>query len=361
MMNLSVKQLTLFALFSLALAVVVTAEAARVDDLYVAEVALEENTGAARSAAFSKALNQVLVKVTGLEALPEEQAASFSNAAPFIRQYRILEKNLIQVTFDPVALRRQLDAAGLPVWSAERPVVMVWLAVDQGQGRRDLLGAAGMFSQDDSADRYRDSLYAAADARGLPVVLPLLDGEDLSKVSVADAWGGFGDVLVAASERYAADATLVGRLREVGAEGTQVRWSMYVAEERVSEWEGDVAAGPRVVADILAQQLATYAADADAITVTVRDIVSLEQYSRALRYLRSLSIVDQVGVSRVLGSAVEFSVTARSDSERLSRDIARGGVFEAVETAAPAEPQEGNADWSSFRVASDGLVFRLSR
>ena len=167
-------------------------------------------------------------------------------------------------------------------------------------------------------------------------------------------------MLLDASRRYSADVILVGRLRQAGAEGAQVRWALFVAGSQTSEWVGDLAAGPRITADILGQQLATFAAEAGAITLTVRDIYTLDDYARVLNYLRSLSIVEQVGVSRVIGGAVEFSVTARSDSERLDRDIRRDRLLKPwSDTSAPAVTTENIGDWASYRVADDGLVYSI--
>jgi hypothetical protein len=282
------------------------------------------------------------------------------NAAALVQQYRAIDGQRIAVTFDSAALRRQLDAADLPVWSAERPSVIVWLAIDEGQGRRQILGAASELSSARLADEYRDTLYAAADARGLPIILPLLDGEDLSNVSTGDVWGGFGDVLLEASNRYSADVILIGRLRQAGTGGAQVRWSLFVAGSQTSEWAGDLAAGPRVTADLLGQQLATFAAGSGAIPLTVRDIVTLDDYARVLNYLRALPIVEQVDVARVVGGAVQFSVTARSDSERLDREIRRDRVLKPwTDSGAPTTTPETSNDWASYRVADGGLVYSI--
>ena len=359
-MNLSLKQLSLWVVFTVSLVLAGAAQATRVEGLYTAEVLLLQNTAAGRAEAFSLALAAVLVKVTGQEQLPEGKAAQFANAAALVQQYRAMEGQRIEVSFDPAALRRQLDAAQLPVWSAARPAVMIWLAVDEGQGRRGVLGTASELAQPNLANEYRDILYATADARGLPIILPLLDGEDLSKVSTGDVWGGFGYVLLQASMRYSADVMLVGRMRQAGVQGAQVSWSLFVAGSQTSEWLGDLAAGPGVTADILSRQLATFAAEADAITLTVRDIYTLNDYARVLNYLRSLSIVEQVGVARVIGGAVEFSLTARSDSQRLDRDIRRDGLLQPwSNSSSSAVTPESIGDLSSYRVADDGLVYSI--
>ncbi len=362
-MKISLKHRLLFCVFLTLLALTGAAQAARVQGLYAAEVEVAANSSAARSAAFSQALAVVLVKVTGQNTVLERQRELFPDASRFIQQYRNLDSGRIWVQFERSAVRKVLDTAALPVWGPERPAVVVWMAIDEGQGQRSILGAAdsSMGSNTGNADAYRETLTDRANARGLPLILPLLDAEDLSRISTADIWGGFGDVALAASKRYSSDVALVGRLRQVGSAGTQVRWSLFIAGSKKSEWVGGVADGPDVVADMLALQLATFAASADAIILTVKDVETLDQYATVLNYLRSLPVVEYVGVSRVLGTAVEFAVTSRSDSDRLDRDIRRGRLlheWEGETSPPPVVSETGEPEWASYRVA-DGLVYTL--
>ncbi|MDG1462940.1 MAG: DUF2066 domain-containing protein [Gammaproteobacteria bacterium] len=357
------KHRLLFCSFLTLLVLTGLAQAARVQGLYSAEVELAANTANARSAAFSQALAEVLVKVTGQNAVVERQRELFPNASQFIQQYRNLDAGRIWVQFDERAVREVLDTATLPVWGAERPAVVVWMVIDEGQGQRSILGTAdnSIISNVGNTDAYRKILIERANARGLPIILPLLDAEDLSQVSAADIWGGFGDVTLAASKRYGADVALIGRLRKSGSEGVQVRWSLLIAESKTPEWNGSIADGPDGVADILALQLATFAASADAIILTVKDMKTLDQYATVLNYLRSLPVVEYVGVSRVMGTAVEFAVTSRSDSDRLKRDIRRGNLLYELEVEAISPSivsDTGETEWSSYRLA-DGLIYSL--
>ena len=363
MMKISLKHRLLFCSFLTLWVLTGLAQAARVQGLYSAEVELAANTANARSAAFSQALAEVLVKVTGQNAVVERQRELFPNASQFIQQYRNLDAGRIWVQFDERAVRKVLDTATLPVWGAERPAVVVWMVIDEGQGQRSILGTAdnSIISNVGNTDAYRKILIERANARGLPIILPLLDAEDLSQVSAADIWGGFGDVTLAASKRYGADVALIGRLRKSGSEGVQVRWSLLIAESKTPEWNGSIADGPDGVADILALQLATFAASADAIILTVKDMKTLDQYATVLNYLRSLPVVEYVGVSRVMGTAVEFAVTSRSDSDRLKRDIRRGNLLYELEVEASSpsiESDTGETEWSSYRLA-DGLIYSL--
>ena len=127
----------------------------------------------------------------------------------------------------------------MPVWGPERPLTLLWVAVDDGVGGRALLGAnettelgAPTTPQMTALlTTVREEIVAAADERGLPIAWPLLDLEDLNAVTFTDVWGGFEDRIVAASTRYRADAVLIGRVRP-GLAGNEVEWLFVHGVER---------------------------------------------------------------------------------------------------------------------------------
>ncbi|MFB6261467.1 MAG: DUF2066 domain-containing protein, partial [Thiohalorhabdaceae bacterium] len=76
----------------------------------------------------------------------------------------------IQAHFDAEGVREGLWQAGWPVWGALRPGLLVWVAQRDGGGL-ELVGP-------DSSPEVFDALRQAAQQRGLPLVLPLMDGTD---------------------------------------------------------------------------------------------------------------------------------------------------------------------------------------
>ena len=97
--------------------------AAPVPDLYVAQVATAGLSGAPLDEAFARALDEVLVKVTGRRYPGGDPAGrtALGPAGPLVRQYQPMPGGQVRVSFDPVALRRRLDAVNLPVWADDRP------------------------------------------------------------------------------------------------------------------------------------------------------------------------------------------------------------------------------------------------
>ena len=309
------------------------ASAARVEDLYTATVELDSMAANPQQDAFARALGEVLVKVTGLPeaGATEARLGALSNATQLVQQYRRLPENRLQASFNAGALRDALDEAGLPVWGNNRPLVAVWFALDAGDGNRMILSEASGESEvgldEGQIEALRELLVETAVARGLPMVLPLVDAEDLGVVSFADLWGDFPGPVMLASQRYGADAVLVGRARSTAAGINKVRWSLTMANEQHG-WEGSAASGPAQTAGLLAQRLATTADSAGTLRVLVRDVDTLEKYGRLRQYFATLSIVERSAVAHVDGNELEFELVVRGDVQRLESALSRSRLLQ---------------------------------
>lgn len=319
--------------------------AARVDNLYAAEVPMQAGSRGLQRA-FDMALSQVLIKVTGRreEGSNAEIRAAIGDPSRYVQQYRIDEENQVWVRFDEIALRGALDGIGASLWGAERPSTLVWLVVDDGSGQRQMLGAeratepttqvpAFAPEEDEQLVVIREALLGAADERGLPLILPLMDSEELTSIPLSDVWGGYTESLVEASTRYTPDAVLVGRARSATFEETDVRWTLLLDDERFS-WQGDVASGPDDVADFFAGRLATAAGSSSDIMLSVYDVDSLDAYGRLSAYLGSLDLVDELAVERVREDRVIFRLRIRGDADRLMRSIALQRILQPVDMTA---------------------------
>ncbi len=115
--------------------------AARVDDLYSADVSVQDRSEEAREAALEDAMRMVLVRVTGSPqaAARSELEPLIERSASFVQAYRYMRGNAnlrLSVSFDGQAVQEAAAASGVPVWGPERPRLLVWLAIDYGGGQR---------------------------------------------------------------------------------------------------------------------------------------------------------------------------------------------------------------------------------
>ncbi len=275
-------------------------------------------------AAFREAMRDVLVRVTGRRDAPdlENLAPLVAQASRYVASFRRAAGNQLTVTFDGAAIENAVDASGLAFWGNERPVTLVWLAIDRGNGRRALVSAT-----DTSAEKSR--IDANAERRGLPLVWPDA-GDDLVR-AMQQAWSGSHDALVDAARRYGADGVLIGRARQSDSGTTAVDWSFSSAGVSATA-AGELEAGPELAAERYAGIYASRgAAQRSEQLVTITGIGSLEAYASALRTLSKLAPVRGVSVDEVTPDAVSFLVNVRGDPEALHQAIQRDGRLQAVD------------------------------
>ena len=311
--------------------------AARVADIYAESVPVADQSPEATRAAFAEALRRVLVKATGKAAAGQDAAviSGLGDPAGLVQQFRRDAPGSLWARFDAAAVRRGLDAAGLPVWGEDRPLTAIWLAYDTGAGVRDVLAAAG--ADTDAAAALRNELLRAARARGVPVVLPLRDSQELTAVTHADVWGDFTGPVTQASARYQADAVLIGRARLSPPGMTDVRWTLLVGDERV-EWRGGIADGAYGLAERLSQRMvpAQVGAGGGTAHLAVSGITTLDQYGLVLGYLQGLDLVASLSVASIDADTVAFDLRLRGNEAQLSRALAVRRLIEPVAAAGPA-------------------------
>ena len=311
------------------------AVAIEVAALYTAEVPLDPQEADPRAAAYEMALSEVLLRVSGsaLSSDPERVAAIFPNPAAYVVQFRTSPDDTLWVSFDGEAIEETLRLNGQLVWGSERPLTLVWLAVDWGQGEREIIGADDPeHGVDDTFKVERSRLLRqrvldVAERRGLPVVFPLLDTEDLARVSFSDIWGGFDEQVLVASERYEADSVLIGRIRP--ATGQRNRWSYFFAGEERS-WTGEPELVVNLIADRLSAEFAIGGAAAP-VTVNLRvaGITSVDAYGSVQRLLSNTNVVERFTITAVQGDRISYRVEAYGGVDRLARALRLAGLLEA--------------------------------
>ena len=333
--------------------------AGEVRNLYEAEVAVASKDRKIRSEAFGLALLQVAVKVSGSRGAAASPVIVTAMESPdrFVQQFRY--RNAVPaaggnespgsptlnlwVQFDAPAVDSLVREAGMPVWGRVRPSVLVLVAIESG-GRRELLS-----SDDDGG--WAEFIRRAAGQRAVPLILPLMDLEDRSRLRASDVWVGFEDNLRRAAQRYRSEGVLLGRIYERLPGYWEARWRLLLEDGR-HEWldQGEgldavLLAGVHESADLLASRFGGFsgATVASGVEVNVTGIRSLRDYARTLQYLDSLDEVSRVDVTNVKSGSVSFRVDVRGGRETVRQVIALGRTL----------TEDGQGDLNT------GLTYRL--
>lgn len=308
--------------------------AVEVPTLYTAEVPVDREADDPRGDAYRLALQEILLRVSGSQLAnnPEAVEELFPNPASYVMQFRPGADDTLWVSFDGEAVEQSLRAAGETFWGAERPLTLVWLAVDWGQGDREIIGSVDpdrIEQESRSIDRnrmLRERFLEIAERRGLPLVFPLLDTTDLQSVTFADIWGGFDELILDASQRYDASSILIGRIRP--ASGQRSRWTYYFAGAETA-MTGPPEAVMGQIADLLASEFAIVGdTPVEAVALNVSGIVSVDAYGNVQRILKDVSLIENFTVTEVSGDRVSYRVEVRGGADRLSRALRFNGLVE---------------------------------
>ncbi len=310
--------------------------AVEVTSLYTAQVPFDQEERDPRARAYEAALADVLLRVSGSELSADAEMVEllFPNPASYVVQFRAGVDATLWVSFDGDAIENTLRRAGQTVWGSDRPLTLVWLAVDWGRGKREIIAADDQQrrrSEARSIDRnrlLRQRVLDIAERRGLPIVFPLLDTDDLKNVSFSDIWGGFDDALLEASRRYDVHSILVGRIRPMSSQRN--RWSYYFGGEERS-WSGEPELVVGLVGDVLAAEYAISGnAPLESIELTIAGIDSVDAYGAVQKLLSGLTVIENFSISEVEGDQIRYRVTVHGSAERLGRALRFNGLIEQI-------------------------------
>ena len=377
-----------------------TAWAEVVPWLYDVEVAVPSQSDADRRRAAGTALAEVLTRVTGLRELPfgTNVDAAIRESERYYVRYAFATRDIqpedggdavaetrLAIHFERGTLLDLLRRTGLPVWSADRPTVLVWVVLEgalsggargaspsqEGALSGGARGASpsqegalsgGARGASPSPERARDAVSSTsvgtaeevaltmdreARRRGIMLTFPLMDLEDRG-LRVTDLWGRFWTAIMRVSRRYTRDLMLLGRVAANPGGGWSSHWELksLVDEQELAatfDHEGSSAAavaGEAVhrVADALARRFAVRGGDLDTIALTVRRAQTVQGYAAVLAYLQSREYIARVDVSAVEPDALHLKLHSRSARDQLVELLLMGGYLSESRSSSPTPP-----------------------
>lgn len=348
--NFMSSRVVAIALGVMTLLCVPLSNAVTMDGLYDAEVDVASQSDENRVAGIRAAFGQVLIKLTGdrrsLTQGPVQAAMAHANE--YLQQYRFRDapvlnndgtptgatKQVLWAGFDANEVNQVLQNLNLPVWGKSRPLVLVWLAIEQ-QGQRSIVDPAMNEGIKDAVERF-------ARQRGLPVVFPLWDLEDQRQLQLTDVWGNFSERIMSASARYRTNAVLVGRLVNQREGDWRGRWTLY-EQGNTSDYDASggsaldaLAGGIDLASDSLAQRYAQHlsAGVSETLTLEVVGVDNFARYGKLIRYLQSLDVITNLQVLEVKPTTVSLALALRGQRQGLQQIILLGELLAPAESSA---------------------------
>ena len=323
-------------------------------DLYQSATLVKDQTEYSREQAIRKALQQVLVKVSG----KAEWAASsvlvdkldVENATRFVMRYYYekvesalpdaskIKSNPIGITtassvfpyklyvaFSPQRVNQFLESINQTVWGQERPVVMSLIVIQERRLTR---------VQQDSL--FAHQLVQWANRLGIPMIM-LAHQSFISNMQTARSiWSESIDWAVSLARRHNADYVLLGRIRQNGRKdhrSSDSDWLLIPVAQRkedtILRWNINFK-NQRDIVIFVMQKLASQLARQDAVLLsqqvqhyklTIRGIHSLEDYHVISNFLKNLNIIKYLRLETLRGTQSSFRIAVLGDIANLRRII----------------------------------------
>ncbi|MBF7729392.1 DUF2066 domain-containing protein [Pseudomonas sp. N040] len=299
--------------------------AAQTSGLYQVRTAVPGQQPEERTAALNRALDTLIVRLTGDPAILQSAAVAELHKDPqqLISQFGV-EGSVLVVDFDPLTTESRLRQAGLPLWGANRPLLLVWW-LNEVDGSSSLVG--------DGSEQALP-VQAAAQNRGLPVSLPLADLQEQLAATPENLAAARADALLPVSQRYAADA-LLGVTTSAVEGKWQAQWRLWL--EDGSEQGAAEAVDPAALADEvmlavslrLAPRFIIAPGAAQPLTLVVQG-TDLARYAELERLLKPFA----ARLLQAQGANLTYQLNA--SPEQLRAQLALGQLREV--SAIPAQP-----------------------
>lgn len=329
-------------LLALLFLVPVLAAADIVEGLYSARVPVADQSSAVLASAARDALSQVLVKVSGTEDASDNPlvASALPEARSHVQQYgyeRAGEDLVARFEFDSAYVTRLVTQARLPLWTANRPRVLVWLVAEEA-GQRQFVSLAG-------TPALAEQLLAEFERRGVPAQLPLFDLADATALSPDEAWALDANAVLAASQRYNVRNVLVGRVVATSSGLWLGDWSFLFEGYRLDrsasapESRGFSRQGVALAAQTLAARYAVAPSSGSdgVILMTVSGVNDFAAYAAIVDWLEGLELIEHANVQRIHGDRLELALVSLAEADDLARLIALNVRFEPSAGSMPGQ------------------------
>lgn len=310
--------------------------AVNVPELYSTNVPVQSSADSLRPQAFSQALKQVLVKVSGrssvlsLKSLP----SVINKAQNYVQDYAYAEEDdhsfMLHVQFSDSSINSLLQRLGQGVWGQNRPLTLIWVLVKNQQGAEVL--------ENNPENATEQLIQKNADQRGIPIVFPIMDLADLQSMPVNNLENPVIETIIQASARYHPDSILVINIDESQPTAMIAQWSLVVKNQMVhwetpgSSEEDLMTAGMNTAADTLARQFSVALDSKTRLSVylTIKNLNGIDDYAAVSRYLSGLSGVSNLQILSVTPLEAKFLVVLSIPLSAFQQQMSLSALIQSI-------------------------------
>ena len=284
--------------------------------LHSVAVRVNDRSADERNVAKRTGLARVLQRLSGRDDLlgREGVSAAFDDVDAYVASYHYRtrpdpagsERAELALEYRIDAVAELLERAKVPVWSGSRPLILLLVALQDGDESR--------FVSEDDEDFVAQSLAYHLRRHGLPFSFPLFDLTDRGLLPL-DAALRNETPAAQLFGRYRADSMLSGAVRRLDAGGWSCRMRYQIGLVN-DAYAFDAASFDDCIARVADQvarrlfRMYTVSGPDSALSerIDVEGVFSFSDYVAVVRYLSRLSPVRQAQVLRVDGSTINVGL-----------------------------------------------------
>ena len=291
----------------------------------IVRIDVEDRSDATVDLGAREALESVLLERSGDRDLlthPAVVAAlETARSSLSLYQFELIDGQMRFVAhIDPAIIESLIKEANGTLWAEPPPPLLLWLVIDDVDGRR--------FGNTPAEQPLWEALDAAFTELGVSLRQPLYDLPDAVLVSPETLWRRDYGPIVEASARYGASQIMMGRLIALSA-GRYIGEWIYrdeTVEQSISVQAASTLAlvepGLALAMGEVRRQYAVALSennDQGTLRVSVRNVVSLQDYQAVTRLMAGIQTLDHVRPVAVEGDTLTLELRGISDPETLSR------------------------------------------
>ncbi len=308
-----------------------------VEELYLVKWPVAEQSKTARWKAALAGLKEVLVRKSGsLDILQHNDVQqAYSKVTSYLQRFEYVSQQskassspyTISLYFEPRLIDALIQDAKMPLWGKNRPVTILWLAIEKNYQRYILnenflenstdqnIGLSNKNRDTNSDVSVFDKLQENSVRRGVPIITPLMDLEDQASVTISDIWGRFPSTIIQASQRYSADSILLGRIFKQGEQwlgdfsylNQTVETSFKVSAELPQQV---IAKMMNELAELLCKKYCVIEelGKQNSVVLNLSSIKDFKSLKKAEKYLNGISAIKQANIIKIDGDKVKFAI-----------------------------------------------------
>ena len=316
-----------------ALTLLLASGASATDTSFRSTAPLRDSSESAREVALQDALGRLLVRVTGRRSAGE-LTARFPPASSIVRHYREIDGTRLEAEFDETLVRQVLEQAGEAIWEGERPRLLLWLVINDGE--RWLFRPAQTVQASATTvdlrivlnETLRTALDEVSALRGIEIDFPSGAGGVAEAECAEDLWTGFAQCLPQVDD----ELFILGRVG-VPSALDDIEWSLREKGLWRSVWVSNAAEAVHLATDRLAARYMATQGPIRSYMLVVAPIRDLATYAEVQSRLDALQAVREWRVHSTARDSLTLRITSRTAEAPLRDALDSLGVpFELART-----------------------------